>query len=155
MHKPVLCFLHCTSYRHTHWWAVTWLLHHCQRDTDQPSNMGWVKFFRWTSPVHQSSFVLALNWAYLWTDGNDSMSEMCSPHLSPLWQKLVLKITHSLVHKVVCWGMNEYFLTFCNWDTVALWDCLVREVVLISCSLHDPEHILSGLTQWNLITSVS
>lgn len=66
----------------------------------------WLLSSRWTSPDCTSSSVLAPNWADLWADDNHPMSEMFSPHLSPLWQKLVQKITHSLGHRIVCWGMN-------------------------------------------------
>lgn len=120
------------------------------KETQINPEICWVKSSRQTSPDYQSSSVLAPNWA----DDNDSMSEMFSPHLLPLWQKLALKITHSLGHKVVCWGMNEYFVPFCKWDTVVLWVWVLGELVLISCSFHDSQYILPGLTQWTLITSL-
>lgn len=48
-----------------------------------------------TGEYYQSTSILASNWAGLWANDN-SMSETSSPHLSHLWQKLVLKIAHGL-----------------------------------------------------------
>lgn len=147
------CVFYIVLHTGTRCWAVTWLLYHYQRDTDQRWNMCWVKSFRQTSPIspllflHLTELIYELMTTILCLKWSALIYHLCE-------QNMALKITHRLGHKVVCWGMNEYFMPFCSWDTVVLWVWLLGELVLISCSLHDPENILSSLTHWTPITSV-
>lgn len=91
-HENVLFSALYFLYRHIHWCFVTWLSL-SKRWKSTLKHM--LSKILQTGEHYQSTSVLASNWAGLWANDH-SMSETSSPHLSHLWQKLVLKIAHSL-----------------------------------------------------------